>query len=93
MNNITQHNGEALTVENGQVAPFLPRKKSALVFVQGTGTLTLHYSLDGEHWSQDDTTFDITDAGSINIETYFMVQSFYKITSTGSIIASRIRYE
>lgn len=86
-------NGEALEIVGGNVAPFKAREKSALIMVQGTGTLTLLYSLDGEHWTEDSETFNIPSSGAINIELYMMAGSYYKVTTSGSITTARIRYE
>lgn len=85
--------GQELTIENGNVAAFLAREDNGLLLIEGSGTLTLSYSLDGEKWDNDSETHQIPENGHINIETTFIPGCYYKITQSGGIITRcRIKY-
>lgn len=87
------YEGLPLAIESGNIKAFRPREKFGLMLIEGTGTLTLSYSLDGEHWDEEDKKFDIPDSGHINIETYFVRYAYYKVATTGSITSARIKYD
>ena len=84
--------GQILQLDNGNVAPFLAKRDFGLILFEGTGTLTLSYSLDGEHWDDDDKTFTIPQDGFINIEVEFVNYVWYKVTTTGTLTQARIKY-
>lgn len=84
--------GMPLSVTNGQIDPFLAKQKRGLFLIFGTGTLTLSYSLDGEHWDDDTKTYDIAN-GAINIEADFVRYAYYKVTTTGAITSALIKYD
>lgn len=87
------HEGMPLTIESGNVKPFLPKEKYCLMLIEGTGTLTLSYSLDGEKWDEDKKKYTIPEAGHINIETYFVRYAYYKVETTGTLTKARIKYD
>lgn len=84
--------GQVLKLDNGNVAPFLAQRDFGLMLFEGTGTLTLSYSLDGEHWDEDDKTFTIPASGYINIEVEFVSYAWYKVESSGTITQARLKY-
>lgn len=84
--------GQLLELESGNVKPFLAKGKSGLLLLEGTGTLTLSYSLDGSNWDDDDKTYTIPQSGYVNIETYFVPFCWYKVTTTGALTQARIKY-
>ncbi len=84
--------GQELKIEEGNVCAFLARENRGLMLVEGTGTLTLHYSLDCEKWDKDTETFDIPQSGFINIETDFIPYVYYRVTTSGVLTRCRIKY-
>jgi len=87
------YEGLPLAIESGNIKAFRPKEQFGLMLIEGTGTLTLSYSLDGEHWDDDEKTFTIPAAGHINIEVSFVRYAYYKVTTTGSITGARIKYD
>lgn len=84
--------GHELELDNGNVKPFLAKRNFGLLLIEGTGTLTLSYSLDGEKWDDDTKTIAIPQSGYVNVETEFVSLAYYKITTTGTITKCCIKY-